>query len=422
MKTKYASLYVIGTELTRGIISDSHIPFLSSELTKLGYIVRRAQIVPDDGSIKKGLEDDTCDSDVILVTGGLGPTSDDMTRNIIADLADVPLVCDKKAWDTLYKRIGERIHGANEVQTMIPEGFTVLENPNGTACGFRGTFTKNSREISIVSMPGPPAETRPMFYDYVKPFLASLIGTTLPQRDEYSVFLVPEAKLEELCRQCAVDGVSWGTRFQTFSISLYVNGDDKNARIRFIENLKKIIGKGLIAEGDDVTALSLLTDYLKGNKLSISCAESCTGGLIAKLLTDQAGSSDYFWGSCVTYSNNAKNTLINVNSEDLDKSGAVSEEIAVQMAQGINNISGSSVSVSVTGIAGPGGEEDGKPVGTIYIGLASKFYKPVAVRLNFNAHSRDAYRRKFAVAALLLTLEYLTGHEVVDTTSSWLYI
>lgn len=422
MTTKAVSLYVIGTELTRGIISDTHIPFLSDELTKLGFSVKRAQIVPDDGSIGKDLEFVAQDSDVILVTGGLGPTCDDLTRNIIAKVANVPLVKNQEAWDTLYQRVGERIYGANEVQAMIPMGFDIIANPNGTACGFMGSFTLNSKKTYIVCMPGPPAEMRPMFYDYVKAFLASLIGAKLETRDSYSVFLIAEAKLEELCQKCAIPGVSWGTRFQAFSISLYVNGSNASDRQTFIQRLRKLAGEGLIVDGDNVTAVSLLTEYLKKNHYTISCAESCTSGLIAKLLTDQSGSSSYFWGGCATYDNMAKQKLLGVKKDTLDSVGAVSSEVAIQMAQGIRNISNTDVAVSVTGIAGPTGEVEGKPVGTIYIGLAVKDKESISIRLNVNAHSREAYRKKFATSALLLTLYYLTKEQVIDIPLSWVYI
>lgn len=276
--------------------------------------------------------------------------------------------------------------------------------------------------MNIVSMPGPPAEMRPMFYDYVKPFLTKLIGKAEEERDEYSVFLTAEAKLEELCQQCAVEGISWGTRFQSFSISLYVSGSDQKERDGFISRLSKLVGNGLIVKGDNVTALSMLTSYLRKNNLTISCAESCTSGLIAKLLTDERGSSVYFWGGCATYANEAKQSLLGVKKETLDQVGAVSQEVAIQMAEGMNRVSGTDISISVTGIAGPDGGSEEKPVGTIWIGFASKTLKSQAVRLNVNAHSRDAYRRKFAVAALLLAMEYLSGKQLIDTVSTWMYI
>ncbi len=420
------SLYIIGTELTRGIIADKHTPLLTAELTKLGYTIKRSVLVPDDGTIEKSLALGVKDSDVLLITGGLGPTSDDMTRKIIASLAGVELEKNRQAWDTLYARVGERIYGANEQQTMIPHGFEIIENPKGTAPGFKGKINRDGRTILIAAMPGPPAEMQPMFFNHVQPMLASLIGYHAKERDEYSVFLIAEAKLEELCAQVADelnlrDKIEWGTRFQTFRISLYINGDDENLRKIFIKRLREIAGSGLIEDGD-VEAVDLLTEFLSENRLSISCAESATSGFLAKTLTDKAGSSSWFWGGVASYSRESKIKILKVDENEIDSNGMVTEKCALQMALGMQNISGSDVAVSVTGIAGPSGEEDGKGLGTVCFGFASKKREPQAVMLKTFWHSRDAARRRFLVASLILTRMYLEGCNLIDITDNWLYI
>lgn len=416
------SLYVIGTEITRGIITDRHIPFLCSSLTRMGYSVRRAVVVPDDGSIEAELEVCASDSDIILVTGGLGPTADDLTRRIIAAEAGVSLVKNEEAWKTLYERVGERIYGANENQAYIPEGFELIPNPKGTAPGFRGTFDKNGRSVTVVAMPGPPVELQYMYLNHVEPFLADLAGYVNNNRDAYSVYLIPEAKLDDLCRECAIDGVSWGTRFQQLKISLYVHGASSEDRKLFIERLREKTGEGLIADGDDVDACSLLSSYLLENKLTVSTAESCTAGLVSKLLTDMAGSSAWFWGGAVTYDNSAKEKLAGVNRKTLASYGAVSSQTACEMAEGILKTSGSDYAVSVTGIAGPSGGSEEKPVGTVWLGFASKKRASCAVRLTFMSISRDSLRRRFATAALILCRLYAQGSDIVDTASRWLYI
>lgn len=416
------SLYVIGTELTRGIIKDSHIPLLTAQLTQLGYTVRRAEIVPDDGTIGKSLEMGASDSSCILVTGGLGPTSDDLTRSLIAQLAGVSLVRNQQAYDHLYSMIGERIHGANEQQVMIPEGFDLVENPKGTAPGFKGFFENNGKKIFIAAMPGPPAEMQPMFYNHIKPYMATLIGARQEERDEYSVYLIGESRLEELCQMCAMPGISWGTRFQAFKISLYVSGSTAENRRIFIEKLRKLTGKGLVADGGDVEALNVLCDYLKENHKTVSTAESCTSGFVSKQLTDLAGSSQWFWGGVASYDNMAKQRILGVSHETLEKYGAVSEQVAIEMAQGIRSLSDSDISISLTGIAGPDGAVDGKPLGTCYIGFSSKDRDAVACRINVSYLTREACRRKFTVAAFILATLYAAGDDVVDTASSWLYI
>lgn len=420
-KNNLVSLYVIGTELTRGIISDKHIPLLTTELTHMGYVVKRAEIVPDDGTIEKSLEMGASDSDLLIITGGLGPTSDDMTRNIISSLAGVELEKNQSAWDTLYKRVGERIHGANEIQAMIPHGFEIIENPNGTAPGFRGKFSKDNHVVEVIAMPGPPAEMQPMFYNLVKPYLSSRIGYTEEERDEYSVYLIAEAKLEELCQMCRIEGVGWGTRFQQFKISLYITGK-KESRKLFIEKLRKLVGFGLIVDGDDRDASVLFAEFLKNNKFTVSCAESCTCGLIAKMLTDLPGSSAWFWGGAATYANQAKVSMLGVKQETLDKYGAVSSQTAAEMACGIRSVSKTDFSVSVTGIAGPDGGSEAKPVGTVFFGFDSEKYGCATVGLKMSVYSRDASRRRFATAAFILARMYAQGINIVDTVNTWMYI
>ncbi|MCR4676328.1 MAG: nicotinamide-nucleotide amidohydrolase family protein [Sphaerochaetaceae bacterium] len=412
-----ASVFVIGTELTRGIISDTHIPFLCSSLSHMGYSVIRACAVPDDGSIETDLRSALSDSQVILVTGGLGPTSDDMTRSIISRLCNAPLVKNQEAFDALYKRIGERIYGTNEVQTLIPQGFKILPNPNGTAAGFEGTCG----EAYLACMPGPPREMRPMYTDYVEKTLSSLIGFEEEERDEYSVFLIAEAKLEELCERCRIEGVCWGTRFQDYRISLYVSGKNREDRKRFVEELRKLSGKYLIEEGDH-EARDLFIETVKKQGISISCAESATGGLCAKLLTDVSGASAWFWGSEVTYTNSAKMTLLGVNESTIDSYTEVSSEAAREMAEGSRKVCGADFAFSITGIAGPTGAMEGKPVGTVYLGFSSKKRDTAAVRLNLFTNGRDGARRRFAAAAFILCRVFLEGSNIIDTTDSWLYI
>ena len=420
------SLYIIGTELTRGIITDKHTPFLTAELTKLGYDIKRSVIVPDDGTIEKSLALGVQDSDILLVTGGLGPTSDDMTRSIIAELAGVRLEKNQEAWDTLYKRVGERIYGANEQQTMIPSGFELIPNPNGTAPGFKGTVKTDKGNVLIVSMPGPPAEMQPMFINHVRPMLATMVGKQACGRDEYSVYLIAEAKLEELCKQVATElnlfgKVDWGTRFQSLRISLYINGESQEERKLFIDKLRQLCGEGLIIDGDK-EAVDVLTEKLVENNMTISCAESATSGLLAKTLTDKSGSSSWFWGGVASYSPSAKINILKVDENEIKQNGMVTENCARQMAEGIRNISETDLAISVTGIAGPTGEEPDKPVGTVCFGFASSKFPAQTVMLKTFWHSRDAARRRFTVACMVLASLYLEGCNLVDIISRWKYI
>jgi nicotinamide-nucleotide amidase len=416
-----AALFIIGTELTRGVIADRHTQVISSQLTQLGYRVDRMVLVPDDGTIGDVLRHCIDNCDLVVMTGGLGPTSDDMTRTIVANLAKVPLVRDREAFDTLHARIGERIWGANEQQTMIPQGFELIPNPLGTAPGFKGFIPNGERQIACVAMPGPPREMNPMFFDQVIPWLAQLIGHDDFSRSEYSTFLIPESKLEELCKSISFNGMQWGTRFQDLKISLYLVDGSEADRTEMANRLRSLVGACLVVDGD-VQPTTLLTTLLEERGETISTAESCTSGYIAKLLTDQPGSSAWFWGGVASYANEAKKQLLGVRSETLEQEGAVSEACVLEMAEGMRRTSGSDWSLSVSGIAGPDGGTPEKPVGTVWFGFASKTRESTAVKVHIASYGRDSVRRRASVMALILATQYIKGACLLDTVKKWQYI
>lgn len=415
-----ASLFIIGTELTRGVISDRHGRLISSQLTQLGYKVERIIILPDDGSVARLLKECVKTCDVVLLTGGLGPTSDDMTRSIVAELGAVELVRHPEAFASLYERLGERVWGANEQQAMIPAGFDVIPNPNGTACGFRGFVNVDGREVLIVAMPGPPREMDPMFFEYVRPILGELSGHNDFERSDYSTYLIAESKLEELCRSVTFNGLEWGTRFQEQTISLYIAGGNQAERTAMVEKLRALVGPSLVVDGD-VQPVELLIKELKERGESIATAESCTGGLVGKLLTDQSGSSAWYWGGVNSYANEAKVNLLGVTEETIVTYGAVSEQCALEMAEGVLKQSSAQWAVSVTGIAGPSGGSEEKPVGTVCFGFASKRFESQSVTVNLSAYSRDIVRRRAATVAFLLAARYIQGGRLLDTVEKWQY-
>ena len=252
-----ASIIVIGTELTRGIIQDKHGSLISRELTHLGVHVSEIVAVPDDGTIESVLGALMRSSDLVIITGGLGPTSDDITRTVIADAAGKKLVRDQESWNLLLSKLGEKAYGANSRQAMIPEGFTVIPNPNGTAPGFYGY----GGDTLLVSLPGPPREMDPMFYDAVIPLVRRKLDLADAERDEYTSFITAEAKLEELCEDADLE-LDWGTRFQDYRISLYVSGKTETERIKAVEKLQAMVGIHRLEKGD-TDALSILISALK---------------------------------------------------------------------------------------------------------------------------------------------------------------
>jgi len=418
MKNKSASICIIGTELTKGIIEDKHSKMISKELNEINITVNQISIINDDGSIENVLNSWLNNNDLIFVTGGLGPTSDDLTRLSISNISHKKLVENKTAYDLLFERIGERIKGANYSQTLIPEGFNLLPNPLGTAAGFWGKVVNNENETLIFSMPGPPRELKPMFFNDVMPLVKDYIGYTEKSNTELSTFLICESKLEEVCESLNIKNTTWGTRFQDNRISLFVSGENSN---RMIELLKEKVGKELILDGN-IEAIDILINDLLSNNYSISCAESCTGGLCAQLLTERSGSSSFFEGGVVSYSNEVKNKVLGVNEETLKNYGAVSEQTVLEMATNVRALLNTDFAFSISGIAGPNGGTFEKPVGTVWLGFSSKNFEPQAVCLHFSVTSRRGIRNRAAVAAFLLTSLYLKGNTLLDIIDKWAYI
>jgi len=421
---------IIGTELTRGIIQDSHTKLITASLDALGISVRRVVIIPDDGRITEVLQDAVRDADVLICTGGLGPTSDDITRDSIAAIAGVPLKADEQALKELRERIRRPVgeNDANYRQVMIPEGFTVLPNPLGTAPGFCG----KAEDATVYCMPGPPREMERMLNTEVLPLLKQrLLGSDRSEGEceerfetlEAVTFMIPESKLEELCRSCRTAGVEWGTRIQEFSISLYLRGGSRADRREMLQRLQMKAGAELVREGPQGLPERVVRLCAESaNPRTLVFAESCTGGYIGKLITDVPGSSRMFWGSFVTYADAAKMSMLGVSQETLRKHGAVSSQTAEEMAVKALKHSDADFSCGVTGIAGPGGGSKEKPAGTVWIAAAGKDRTPVSVLWNFSYPKRDLIRRRASIAALLMCEAFINGQEVLDRVKKWQYI
>jgi nicotinamide-nucleotide amidase len=413
---KTAVLIAAGTELTEGIIQDTHARFLSSELTSLGFVVRRMTQIPDDPRIFRDELDRACrEACLVLVTGGLGPTTDDLTRETVAAAAGVDLEFHQAAWETLLARFsGRTVSDTNRKQATAPRGFALIPNPNGTAPGFHGEVG----DALVVAMPGPPSELRPMFSASVVPLIRGRFGA--PAEGDIlwgTALMVPESNLEEGLRACARPGVTWGTRVEEDRISFSLRGGSAEARSAAFSCLADGMGHDRIRGGDTRPAL-LLTDALAARGATLVTAESCTGGMIAKYLTDLPGSSRIYWGGWVTYSNGAKEQAVRVAPSILRDHGAVSEPAVVAMAQGALAASGAGAALAVSGIAGPDGGTAEKPVGTVWIAAVLRGGSPAARRFAFSG-SRDMVRRRASVAGMLFAEALLTGRPFLDTRSKW---
>jgi nicotinamide-nucleotide amidase len=415
-KDRTAVIVSAGTELTEGIIQDTHVRFLASELTSLGFVVLRGIQLPDKAVIfREELARATRDSCLVIVTGGLGPTTDDLSREIIAEAAGEPLEFHPEAWQAIEERFkGRKLSETNRKQALAPRGFTLLPNPNGTAPGFHG----NVGEALVIALPGPPSELRPMFSNGVLPLLAQRFGG--PAEGEIlwaTALMVPESNLEEGLRACQRAGITWGTRVDEDRIAFSLRGGSAEDRVGLFEELAKLLDPWRIRRGETRPA-QLLTDALLGAQATCAAAESCTGGLIGKYLTDLPGSSRVFWGGVIAYSNTAKQKLLGVEEGVLAKHGAVSRETAAAMAEGVLSRSEADVGIAVTGVAGPEGGTREKPVGTVWIGVALRG-KDAQTRLFTFGGSRDMIRRRTAVAAMLFAEARVLGREFLDTRAKW---
>ncbi len=408
-----------GTELTEGIIQDAHVRYVASELTSLGFAVRRGVQVPDDRALFRAeLDRAVAEASLVVITGGLGPTSDDLTREIVAEAAGVPLDFHQEAWDALVARLsGRPVSEANRKQALAPRGFALVPNQNGTAPGFQGALGKSL----VVALPGPPSELRPMFSRTVVPLIAERFGGAAEADILWgTALMVPESNLEEALRAGAggrAQSVRWGTRVDEDRIVFSLRGGRVEERAAVFATLVEKLGPVRIRGGETRPA-QLLTDALLARNARIAVAESCTGGLIGKYITDLPGSSRVFWGGFLAYSNEAKARLLGVEESTLAEHGAVSEQVVLEMAQGAVRASGAEAGLSVSGIAGPEGGTPDKPVGTIWLGVARKDGRCEARLFRFQG-SRDMIRRRSAVAGMLFAEAYLLDRDFLDTRAKW---
>jgi nicotinamide-nucleotide amidase len=409
-------LLAVGTELSEGVILNTHFRFLGSALQALGISVLKGVQVPDEaGLFEAELRMSLDQADLVIVTGGLGPTSDDLTREVAARAAGVSLEFRDELWRQLLERyaggtLAAGIPASNRKQAYIPAGFDALANSRGTAPGFCGAVGKSL----LVALPGPPAELEPMFLEQVVARLAPGAGQEGTGQEVLvgNVLLSPESVLEEtlqrLRREDLQEGeVRWGTRVADDRIVLTLRGGSKQQQERMFRGLCEELGPLLVRRADE-RPVERLFEILRTRGLTVSFAESCTGGLLCKLITDLPGSSQVFRGGIVAYDNELKTRLLKVPKALLGRYGAVSREAAEAMSAGLLSATHSTLGVAVTCIAGPAGGTEEKPVGTVWI--SGRTASGLHLCIDFHLRgSRDMVRRRSAVAALLVAECLLTG-------------
>ena len=346
------------------------------ELFKLGLRVQRQTTVPDGEAINLAMSEAMERSDVVIVTGGLGPTSDDITREAAAEVLGVELITDEAALRSIEAFFAHRdreMAEDNKKQALNPVGGDILPNPNGTAPGiYTPPRMSGDRLCALFLLPGPPSEMRPMFENEVEPRLRSLAGTHEDHHVQVLRFTgVGEsdfhAKLDKELMTIADLEVGYCAR--TREVDLRLIGSKKSTEQASQLALSTFPGMCFSQNGESLE--EIVVKLLDQQGKTISMAESCTGGLIAHRITNVPGASEVFTHGFVTYSNPAKQQLLGVSATTLEQHGAVSEAVAMQMAEGALAKAQADIAVSVTGIAGPGGGSEDKPVGTVWIGIAT---------------------------------------------------
>lgn len=410
-----AEIIAVGTEILLGDIVNTNAQYISKELAKLGIDVYFQSVVGDnphrlEDTVYKAFER----ADIVITTGGLGPTRDDITKEICGKYFGKPFVKDEKAYEMLeafFTKIGKEMTENNIKQVMVPEGCKVMYNHNGTAPG----IIMEGKGKTLIMLPGPPRELKPMFEEYAIPFLKSKSDYIFVSR-VFRVARVGESKTEYMLRDL-IDKQTNPT------IATYVKNVEAIVRVtakakseeeanRLIEpvaeEIYKRFGKNVYGEGDN-NIQAVVCEKLLKEGITVACAESCTGGMVAAAFTDFAGISEVFIEGAVTYCNDAKMRRLGVKKETLDKYGAVSEQTACEMAEGIAKTSGAKIGVSTTGIAGPGGGTPEKPVGLVYVGFCRNG-KAKAIKLNYPG-LRETVRTRTVDAVFNVIRNELEGLE-----------
>lgn len=410
-----AEILCVGTELLLGDIINTNASYISRRLAALGIPVYRQAVVGDNPErMRQAIAESFSRSDCLILSGGLGPTCDDITKEMVAEHFGLELVLNQEALDRMmeyFSMTGRNMTKNNEKQAMAPIGARVLQNNWGTAPG----FVIEQGDKTAILLPGPPIELEPMWRERVEPYLFERSNSVIVSKNIY-ILGMGESMVEEKLRYMMEE-------LENPTVAPYAGNGECRVRVsarakdeatasemcdRQIEEIRKT-EVGEFIYGIDVDSMeNALVLKLRERGMTLATAESCTGGLIAKRVTDLAGCSDVFLGGCVTYANEAKERLIGVSRETLEKYGAVSEQTAREMARGVRLALGADVGIATTGIAGPGGGTPDKPVGTVYIAVSTEEGEKVKLLTLSPKRSREFIRICAATNAMSLALKSCT--------------
>ncbi len=385
-----------GTEILLGDVLNTHLAFIAREIFQFGLRINEQRTIPDGDTIQSALADVSLRAEIVFVTGGLGPTSDDITREIVAGYLQLPLVEDAIVREGIRSRLAaRRIPTTKRIwrQALVPAGADVLPNENGTAPGLY--LPANI----LFLLPGPPRELQPMFRNFVAPVLGRI--TTGSKKAAMRTFRIAnmgesiiEKKIGDLV--LAIQGVELGYCARPGEVEVRVIGS-ATAVAQAEEIIREKLGNAIFSASDETLA-AVLVRLLSQPEQTLALAESCTGGFLADQITNVPGASKVFVAGYVTYSNQEKIRTLGVSRESIEKFGAVSERVATEMAEGLRRRTGATYAIATTGIAGPTGGSEEKPVGTAFLGLSSEG-QPVQCEKFFFPSDRETFKQLVAQRA-----------------------
>jgi nicotinamide-nucleotide amidase len=399
-----------GTEILLGDVLNTHLTFIAREIFPLGLRVERQISVPDGTAIRDALQENFHRAEIVFVTGGLGPTTDDITREITAELLGLDLLADPELEHTITQRLRTRgIRLTNRIlrQAQVPRGAEVLSNENGSAPGlYLAANLNGSIAPHLFLLPGPPRELQPMFTETVVPLLRRIV-----RQDEifacrtYRIVGMGESYVEEAVGEelLAISGLELGYCARMGEVDLRVIGSTWIVEQADAVVQRKLAASILSTSGENLE--TVIVRLLTAKSATLAIAESCTGGFLAHRITNVPGASAVFLAGYITYSNEAKTASLAVDPATILEHGAVSEPVARAMAEGARAKSGATFALATTGIAGPGGGSEAKPAGTAYIALAGG--GETVVRHLFFPSDRETFKQLATQMALDLLRERL---------------
>lgn len=410
-----ADIITIGDEILIGQIIDTNSAWIAARLGEIGVSIRRKYSIGDKREeIISAVEESMAKAEITIITGGLGPTKDDITKRVLAEIFNSPMVCHTETYERVERMMAARgiaFNDLNKGQAMVPECCTVLANHKGTAPGM--WFERNGRVV--VSLPGVPFEMEGLMIESVLPLLTRHFELSSVVHRTAITYGLAESMMAELI-------APWEDALPPHLHLAYLPSpsqlrlrlsaydvDKEQAEREFDEQFAKLIpilGDYFVGWGD-TTVQSAVAEILVERGETLASAESCTGGVIASKFTAMSGASEYFWGGVVSYDNSVKENVLGVSRHNLETYGAVSEQVARQMAEGVRRLCGTTYGVATTGVAGPTGGSPEKPVGTVWVAVATPTH--TIAKLFQHGKVRAVNIERAATAAInLLRLELKT--------------